>query len=479
MRKGLLLLLLALVLPLSAISAQDMMMTASVSVHDQLVTNNHVILDSVYSPGPGFVVIHIDNGGSPGPVAGFAPVAAGMNGQVHIEIDPMLATPTLFAMLHEDTGVVGEYEFGTVEGADLPVRVGEQVVTPAFNIQLVHMHDQFVDGDSVSAAHVVTDAAGWLVIHSAAEGRPGPVLGFTALQAGANMNVSVELAAEGRTSQLFPMLHVDTGVAGEYEFGTVEGADGPVMIGGGVATFPIWTVNHMRVPSQPIVGGDGMQGMDAMGLSVMVDSVLSETAGFVVIHVDNGGSPGAVAGFAPVPQGYSHHIEVPLTGDVAPTAVLFPMLHVDTGVAGEYEFGTVEGADGPAMADGAVVVFPINAAPSLKLKEQALGTSDMGATVVIPEAVIDAPGWLVIHSSVDGAPGPVLGQTYLSAGTSRNVTVMISDAAAAGTQVFPMLHYDTGAAGVYEFGMVEGADSPVFVGGNVVVAPMTITAAAY
>jgi hypothetical protein len=48
------------------------------------------------------------------------------------------------------------------------------------------------------------------------------------------------------------------------------------------------------------------------------------------------------------------------------------------------------------------------------------------------------------------------------------------DPAKAGTKVFPMLHYDTGVAGQYEFGDVEGADAPVFVGGNVVFAPLNL-----
>ena len=46
----------------------------------------------------------------------------------------------------------------------------------------------------------------------------------------------------------------------------------------------------------------------------------------------------------------------------------------------------------------------------------------------------------------------------------------------AGSQVFPMLHYDTGEAGVYEFGTVDGTDAPVKVAGNiVVVGPLNIT----
>jgi hypothetical protein len=70
---------LLLALPLAA-GAQDpaatpeasMMMegTPSVTVSDQTITNGAVTIESAYSAGAGFVVIHIDNDGAPGPVAG-------------------------------------------------------------------------------------------------------------------------------------------------------------------------------------------------------------------------------------------------------------------------------------------------------------------------------------------------------------------------------------------------------------------------
>jgi hypothetical protein len=68
----------------------------------------------------------------------------------------------------------------------------------------------------------------------------------------------------------------------------------------------------------------------------------------------------------------------------------------------------------------------------------------------------------------------VIGTHPLLAGLNTDVEVEI-DAAQAGEQVFPMLHYDTGEMGVYEFGEVEGADGPVRVGENVVVAPLSLT----
>jgi hypothetical protein len=460
-------LLLALAVP---VGAQDV---PSVVVSDQVSLDGTVRIDSAYSEGPGWVVIHIDNSeGRPGPVIGYAALNAGANHNIRVPIDATRATPTLFAMLHADTGEAGVYEFGTVEGADGPVRDADgNVITPPFNVDIIYAHDQLLgDGNTVSIAAVVAQADGWLVIHQGVDGAPGPVAGYAQVSAGTNTDVVVTLDMNDPTAILYPMLHVDTGEAGVYEFGTVQGADGPVRVGGTTAVMPIWTVPHMRVADQIVVYGDGMDAGD-MAPTVTAQSVLAAEAGWLVIHTDSDGSPGPVAGYAPVSAGTNLNVEVTLDMN-DPTPVLWPMLHVDTGEAGVYEFGTVEGADGPVRVEGNVLVFPINAAPSIVFE----GSLE-GDTLTVAQALIDAPGWLAIHSNNEGRPGPVLGSAPLRPGVNRNIAVTL-DPVAAGTLVFPMLHYDTGEAGVYEFGAVEGADGPVRVAETTVVGPLELEAPA-
>jgi len=159
------------------------------------------------------------------------------------------------------------------------------------------------------------------------------------------------------------------------------------------------------------------------------------------------------------------------------TPVLWPMLHVDTGVVGQYEFGTVAGADSPVTVDGNVVTFPINAAPALVLKNQdpLPGESDGTIRFIVGNALMDGPGWLAIHTNNNGAPGPVIATALLHDGSNRNI-VMEVDQAKAGDLVFPMLHYDTGVVGEYEFGTVAGGDAPVAVGGNVGFAAQNLAA---
>lgn len=454
----------ALALP---VSAQDMP-TPSVEVENQ-VSFGKVVVKSAYSEGPGFIVIHNEEG----PGIGVAPVTQGWNFNVEVDIDESLVTPTLAAMLHVDDGEVGTYEFDGSSGLDNPVAVDGNVVSPSFSIELLHAHDQFVTDGTVTIGHVFSSVPGWVVIHEGSEGRPGPVLGQAQVPAGLSADVAVTIEGDV-TAQLFPMLHVDDGAEGTYEFDGSSGLDNPVRVNGQTAVTPIWTVPHVRMGDQLALGGDGMEMME--GATVVAESVLSQGPGFLVIHTEADGRPGPVAGFAAVNDGLNENVEITLD-QAAATAVLWPMLHVDDGEVGTYEFDGSSGLDNPVSVNENVVTFPVQAAPSQNLPEA--GVSFDGTTIVIPSAVIDAPGWVVIHSSVDGAPNAVLGQAPLRPGLNTNIPVTVDwsllPEGAAEDQVFPMLHYDTGAAGVYEFDGSSGLDNPVSVGGNVVVAPLTLT----
>jgi hypothetical protein len=447
-----------------SVSAQDMA-TPQVAVGDQLILGGFVTIDSVYSEGPGFVVIHR---ASDGGVVGNAPVAAGWTHNLRVSIDTTMAEAQMSGMLHVDDGEVGTYEFGTVDGADAPVKVGDAIVNTVFNAQVLSAGDQVSDG-SVTIKSVAVPVDSWVVVHSTSNESFtfGGVLGQTLVPAGTSTDVVVELSGD-MTSAVWPMLHVDDGVAGTYEFGTVEGADGPVVMNGEVASFPIWTAPHLRVKDQIVVMGDGMTMMEGMTPSVKVESVVSDGPGIVVIHANDNGNAGAILGATFVPDGLSQNIVVELDPEAGLTPVVWPMLHTDGGDVGVYVDNEV---DPPVSVDDAVVTFTSNAAPALVMADQAA----VDGTITIKNALIDAPGWLALHADNEGAPGPVVATAQLHSGANWNVTLTLPAGTAAGTTFFPMLHYDTGEAGVYEFGTVEGADAPVFVGGNVIVAPLVVT----
>jgi hypothetical protein len=87
--------------------------------------------------------------------------------------------------------------------------------------------------------------------------------------------------------------------------------------------------------------------------------------------------------------------------------------------------------------------------------------------VTIDQVVASQPGWLVIHITRNGGPGPVIGNSPVIVGSNPNLAVEIDLSQATG-QLFAMLHLDVGAEGVYEF---PGDDVPVFVDDVIVNVP--------
>jgi plastocyanin len=108
----------------------------SVSVVDQALAEGGVVtIPVVISAAPGWLVIHADNGGSPGLILGMTPVTDGENLDVVVELAGEGVTETLYAMLHIDAGTAGAFEFP--DGADVPALDSDgSVVAPSFDVIL-------------------------------------------------------------------------------------------------------------------------------------------------------------------------------------------------------------------------------------------------------------------------------------------------------------------------------------------------------
>ncbi len=81
---------------------------------------------------------------------------------------------------------------------------------------------------------------------------------------------------------------------------------------------------------------------------VVVAEVDSSGPGWIVIHAQANGQPGAVIGYTAVKNGANMNVMVTIDVTKA-TPVLYAMLHVDVGKVGTYEF---PGADVPAKLNG-------------------------------------------------------------------------------------------------------------------------------
>lgn len=94
------------------------------------------------------------------------------------------------------------------------------------------------------------------------------------------------------------------------------------------------------------------------GTTVEVDSLsIDGASGFVVVHRDDDGAPGEVIGHQAIAEGSSSDVTVTLDTALEDSQALWPMLHVDAGEVGTYEF---PGSDVPVTADGEIVMVQID-----------------------------------------------------------------------------------------------------------------------
>ena len=135
---------------------------------------------------------------------------------------------------------------------------------------------------------------------------------------------------------------------------------------------------------QPIVGG-----------TITLQEVQASKAGWIAVHLDEGGSPGRVIGHGPVQQGANANLKVTLDESVPVGGKVWPMLHVDAGAIGTYEF---PGPDAPVTVNNQIVMKQITitaaeAPPATTLP--ATGGSDAPLALWIGALALVALGALV------------------------------------------------------------------------------------
>ena len=76
----------------------------------------------------GWIALHADVGGKPGPVKYWVAVPSGASTKVSIPTPGGIPTGAYWPMLHVDDHTIGTYEFPKVPGADLPVMANGMIV---------------------------------------------------------------------------------------------------------------------------------------------------------------------------------------------------------------------------------------------------------------------------------------------------------------------------------------------------------------
>ncbi len=385
-------LLLMTILPVSAVQ-----FAPAVFVIDQDVVDGTVLVTRVTSNAPGWIVIHADDGGNPGPVLGQAAVPNGITADVLVEIDTEGLTDTLWAMLHVDEGVVGQYEF---PGADVPVTVNDTIIMDPFAIGEV--------AQSIVGVAMTTEGFSTLVQAVQAAGlvdtlqNDGPFTLFAptdeAFAAVPADMLDALLADPERLTQVL-LYHVIPGtvmaadITDGMEAETAQGdtvvftvgSDGSVMLNDATVTATdisayngvIHVIDQVIMPPAPEVMDEvpaeeaaaasveeemtpsvTVADQESDGTMVTVAAVTAAQDGWMVIHADDNGAPGPILGETAVAAGESMDVVVALDEPLSEDSALWAMLHVDEGDLGVYEF---PGPDGPVLIDDVIVMAPFTA----------------------------------------------------------------------------------------------------------------------
>lgn len=286
---------------------------------------------------PTWIAIHADEDGRIGPAIGSVLLDAGTYQDVPISLDWRRATPTLYAVLHEDSGRAGVLEY---PDGDLPILNLGQPIVATFNATYppeILVYDQPVIDNTISIERVISDGPGWIVIYNEMEGQPGFIIGTAALEDGLNESVPVSLLPSAITTQLFARLHHDDEPGDAFNF---PGLDQPVMFNN---RMPNATAFRTDIGAQVFIA-DQKLGEEN---TVSVAAIVSPVPLWAAIYDDADGQPGQILGRVWVPAGVSRRVEVAI--DEPPeSGALHLVLFEDLGTREEFE---VPGADIPLTND--------------------------------------------------------------------------------------------------------------------------------
>ena len=142
------------------------------------------------------------------------------------------------------------------------------------------VHDQPIVNGTITVDKVVAAQSGWVAVHMfGPDGKLQltPLAGLTQIKAGTHTNVRVKLDRSFKAGdKLMPMLHVDMGVKGKYEF--PGGPDVPVQVNGQIVMMEL-TVQANTPMTMPATGA-----ADEPGVGLLVGAGLLALVAGLGLH---------------------------------------------------------------------------------------------------------------------------------------------------------------------------------------------------
>ncbi|MEM7115879.1 MAG: hypothetical protein AAF614_25785 [Chloroflexota bacterium] len=296
----------------------------------------------------------------------------------------------------------------------------------------------------LTISRVTSPLPAWVVVVAPLEDGTEMVLGQTAVSAGIHEDIVVEIEPLEARPNLAARLHDDSEETDQFDF--PEG-DAPL------DTAIAFTID-IDLP-RPIVT-IAEQEIDEDGL-LQVETIFSPMAGWLKIHADDNGAPGAVVAETALAEGLNENLVLNLRWREA-TPQLYAVLYED-----EVEPGVLnsEAEDGPLLVNGdpAVEPFRVSLPPDVIVYDQPV----VNGRFAVDYALSSGPGWLVVYLDEAEEPGAIIGFAPLEDGVNRYVEVELGQTAVT-EQLFIIMHADDDPVGTFDFPQL---DKPFAVGGQI------------
>lgn len=324
-----------------------------IQVNDQNVGEDGVVqIATVYVPDPAWLLIRDGRHDEIGAPVGQLYLEAGLHENFPITINWREASPSLFAVLHEDNERPQRLDY---PAADLPLQMDGEPVAAAFTATYppdILVYDQPVIDGQVIIERAISNGPGWVVVHFADEnGAPGLVIGYAPLEDGLNERIEIELIESAVTPVLFTRLHEDTVPGDAFNYPAVDGplreADGRLPR---AISFNTQAGSYLIAADQPL-DGDG---------TITISLIVGPSPLWVVIYNDDEGQPDTMLARLWLRPGIHRQISIAIDPS-QPTERLHAILHQDGDEPQVFDFP--DGADVPLIRNGAPVAISFQVQP--------------------------------------------------------------------------------------------------------------------
>ena len=221
---------------------------AQLTVDQQKSSVLAVSLAKVVAPEAAWICAYENDEGARGKMVGQVRVEGGTTDDVEIRLDQE-TSDNVVLLMHSDRGNRGVFEFDEAnkEGSpDRPVFVNGKVLAETVALRgygvgvasraaRIEVYPQGSTDATVTVRNVLAPADAWVVVQQSSGGRPGRVVGFAPVSAGALSDYPVVLKSGPPRGNLFVTLFADAGVAGRFEFdpeSPLSSADQPYYVDG-------------------------------------------------------------------------------------------------------------------------------------------------------------------------------------------------------------------------------------------------------